>query len=162
MSFISVVTPTFNEGENIRELCSEVEKIFQKLNVKYEHIIIDNNSADKTVQEVKEIIKKNNSVKLIVNNKNYGQLASPVHAIKRASGDAVILINATDFQDPPELIPNYNTVLERWTQKLHYYKKRTLKKKSAIEYFEKIFLLVFEQNFKSKAYTGKYDRIRNN
>ena len=32
MSFISVVTPTFNEGENIRELCSEVEKIFQKLN----------------------------------------------------------------------------------------------------------------------------------
>ena len=57
MSFISIVTPTFNEEENIKELCLRVEKIFIKLNVRYEHIIIDNNSLDKTVQIVKEIIK---------------------------------------------------------------------------------------------------------
>ena len=36
-------------------------------------------------------------------NKNYGQLASPVYAIKQSKGDATILMNA-DFQDPPELI----------------------------------------------------------
>ncbi len=137
MSFISVVTPTFNEGENIRELCSEVEKIFQKLNVKYEHIIIDNNSADKTVQEVKEIIKKNNSVKLIVNNKNYGQLASPVHAIKQASGDAVILINA-DFQDPPELIPN---LIQSWKDghKITLLQKENSEEKSAISILKKFY-----------------------
>jgi len=110
MSFISVVTPTFNEEDNIKDLCLKVENIFTKLNIKYEHIIIDNNSEDNTSQIVKEIIKKNHSVKLIVNNKNYGQLASPVHAIKQSSGDAVILINA-DFQDPPELIPD---LIQSW------------------------------------------------
>lgn len=110
MSFISVVTPTFNEEGNIEELCLEIEKIFDKLNLKYEHIIIDNNSGDKTAEIVKDVIKKNSSVKLIVNNKNYGQLASPVHAIKQSSGDAVILMNA-DFQDPPELIPD---LIESW------------------------------------------------
>mgnify|MGYP001255975574 CR=1 FL=1 len=52
MSFISVVTPTFNEEENIEQLCLEVENIFNKLDIKYEHIIIDNNSVDKTVQIV--------------------------------------------------------------------------------------------------------------
>tara|TARA_A100001011_G_scaffold372153_1_gene430258 strand:- start:485 stop:1417 length:933 start_codon:yes stop_codon:yes gene_type:complete len=101
--YISVVTPTYNEEQNIIELCNEVEKIFNGLKIKYEHIIIDNNSNDNTVPLIKQLIKKNKSIKLIINNKNYGQLASPVHGIKQSTGDATILINA-DFQDPPELI----------------------------------------------------------
>ncbi len=103
MPYISVVTPTFNEEENIADLCNEVEIIFRDLNISYEHIIIDNNSNDNTVKVVKKLIELNKSIKLIVNNKNYGQLASPVYAIKQSKGDATILINA-DFQDPPELI----------------------------------------------------------
>ena len=47
MPYISVVTPTFNEEENIADLCNEVEIIFRDLNISYEHIIIDNNSNDK-------------------------------------------------------------------------------------------------------------------
>ena len=103
MPYISVVTPTFNEEENIADLCNEVEIIFRDLNISYEHIIIDNNSNDNTVKVVKKLIETNKSIKLIVNNKNYGQLASPVYAIKQSKGDATILMNA-DFQDPPELI----------------------------------------------------------
>ena len=103
MPYISVVTPTFNEEENIVDLCNQVESIFKDLNIKYEHIIVDNHSTDKTVIKVKELIKVNSSIKLIVNNKNYGHLASPVHGIKQSTGEATILLNA-DFQDPPELI----------------------------------------------------------
>ncbi len=103
MPYISVVTPTFNEEENIVDLCNQVESIFKDLNIKYEHIIVDNYSTDKTVIKVKELIKVNSSIKLIVNNKNYGHLASPVHGIKQSTGEATILLNA-DFQDPPELI----------------------------------------------------------
>ncbi len=137
MSFISIVTPTFNEEENIKELCLRVEKIFIKLNVRYEHIIIDNNSLDKTVQIVKEIIKKNNSVKLIVNNKNYGQLASPVHAIKQTSGNAVILLNA-DFQDPPELIPD---LIQSWENgnKVTLLQKESSEEKNVISILKKFY-----------------------
>lgn len=103
MPYISVVTPTFNVEENIVDLCNQVESIFKDLNIKYEHIIVDNHSTDKTVIKVKELIKVNSSIKLIVNNKNYGHLASPVHGIKQSTGEATILLNA-DFQDPPELI----------------------------------------------------------
>ncbi len=137
MSFISVVTPTFNEEENIEELCLEVENIFNKLGIKYEHIIIDNNSVDKTVKIVKEIIKKNQSVKLIVNNKNYGQLASPVHAIKQTSGEAVILINA-DFQDPPESIPG---LIRSWKEgnKITLLQKEYSEEENIIHYTKKFY-----------------------
>jgi len=133
MPYISIVTPTFNEEDNIENLCTSVENIFNELKINYEHIIIDNHSKDKTVLIVKKIIKKNNKVKLIVNNKNYGHLASPVHGIKNATGDATILLNA-DFQDPPELIPqlikswqngNKITLLQKITTEENFILKKT-------------------------------------
>ena len=58
MPYISIVTPTFNEEDNIENLCTSVENIFNELKINYEHIIIDNHSKDKTVLIVKKIIKK--------------------------------------------------------------------------------------------------------
>tara|TARA_Y200000002_G_scaffold382590_1_gene400231 strand:- start:4966 stop:5898 length:933 start_codon:yes stop_codon:yes gene_type:complete len=133
MPYISIVTPTFNEEDNIEDLCTSVENIFNELKIDYEHIIIDNHSNDKTVLIVKKIIKKNNKVKLIVNNKNYGHLASPFHGIKNTTGDATILLTA-DFQDPPELIPklikswqngNKITLLQKITTEENFILKKT-------------------------------------
>ena len=53
--FISVVTPTFNEIENIELLYKEIKKIFQDIDIKYEHIVIDNNSDDGTQELLKKI-----------------------------------------------------------------------------------------------------------
>ena len=133
MPYISIVTPTFNEEDNIENLCTSVENIFNELKINYEHIIIDNHSKDKTVLIVKKIIKKNNKVKLIVNNKNYGHLASPVVFLIPCTGDATILLNA-DFQDPPELIPqlikswqngNKITLLQKITTEENFILKKT-------------------------------------
>ena len=110
MPYISVVTPTYNEEDNIVELCNAVQKVFKEVGYDYEHIIIDNSSKDKTVSKVKDLIIHNSSIKIIVNSKNYGHLLSPFYGIKQSSGDATILINA-DFQDPPELIKK---LIESW------------------------------------------------
>ena len=110
MPYISVVTPTYNEEENIVELCNAVQKVFKEVGYDYEHIIIDNSSKDNTVSKVKDLIIHNSSIKIIVNTKNYGHLLSPFYGIKQSSGDATILINA-DFQDPPELIKK---LIESW------------------------------------------------
>ena len=110
MPYISVVTPTYNEEENIVELCNAVQKVFKEVGYDYEHIIIDNSSKDNTVSKVKDLIIHNSSIKIIVNSKNYGHTLSPFYGIKQSSGDATILINA-DFQDPPELIKK---LIESW------------------------------------------------
>ena len=55
MTQISIVTPTFNEEQNIKILCSEIKREMNKLNIEYEHIVIDNSSTDKTIPKLKEI-----------------------------------------------------------------------------------------------------------
>ena len=103
---ISIVTPTFNEENNIEALCLAVSEEMKKLPYDYEHIIIDNSSDDNTVGILRKLIDKNKKIKVIVNEKNYGHIRSPVHAIFQATGDAVILM-MSDFQDPVSLIKDY-------------------------------------------------------
>jgi len=76
---------------------------------RYEHIIIDNHSTDRTVEKLQEIAAKDKNVKVIVNARNFGHIRSPHHAILQATGDAVIML-LSDLQDPPELL--YDMVRE--------------------------------------------------
>ena len=110
MTKISIVTPTFNEEENIKKLCSGIRIEMEKLNISYEHIVIDNCSTDKTITNLKEICSNDKNVKVIINSKNFGHIKSPFHGILQSSGDACILM-ASDFQDPLNLIPDY---IKKW------------------------------------------------
>jgi len=113
MPLISIITPCFNEEENVRELFRSVKKVFDNLpNYTYEHIFIDNASKDKTVEILKEIATNNPQVKIIVNTRNFGHVRSPMHAVYQAKGDAIMGIVA-DFQDPPELIPDF---IKKWEE----------------------------------------------
>ena len=113
MKFISVVTPCFDEEENVRELYQRVKEVFEALGrYRYEHIFIDNASRDRTVEVLKEICATDRNVKIIVNVRNFGHVRSPFHALLAARGQAIIGL-AADLQDPPELIPDF---LERWEE----------------------------------------------
>ena len=107
---ISIVTPCYNEEENIDELCERVSHTMSQLPFIYEHIFIDNCSSDFTVDKIKKNIESNPNIKLIINNRNFGHIRSPYHAMLQSRGDACILI-ASDLQDPPEMIPEF---LNKW------------------------------------------------
>lgn len=101
---ISIVSPCYNEQDNVLELCRQVQAVLdQHPDYLFEHIFIDNDSTDNTVEILREIASTNKSIKVIINNRNYGHIASPYHGILSASGDAVILL-VSDLQDPPALI----------------------------------------------------------
>ncbi len=113
MKLISVVTPCFNEEENVQQIYEEIKSIFSKLeNYQYEHIFIDNNSTDKTVSILKIIAQTNKNVKIIVNARNFGWIRSPFYGVLQAKGDAIIFLSA-DFQDPPSLIPDF---IKKWEE----------------------------------------------
>tara|TARA_B100001175_G_scaffold312729_1_gene319211 strand:- start:93 stop:1031 length:939 start_codon:yes stop_codon:yes gene_type:complete len=105
---ISIVTPTYNEELNIKKLITEIKNVMEsfKTQYDYEHLIIDNNSKDKTQAILKDIAKKNKNIKIILNNRNFGQIRSAFYGVIQTSGDAVIFMNS-DFQDPIELISKY-------------------------------------------------------
>jgi polyisoprenyl-phosphate glycosyltransferase len=105
MKLISVVTPCFNEAENVDELHARLVLVRELLpQYRFEHIFIDNASTDDTVDRIKVLIARDPTVRLIVNARNFGHIRSPYYGILQCSGDAVVCM-ASDLQDPPELIP---------------------------------------------------------
>jgi glycosyltransferase involved in cell wall biosynthesis len=113
MKLISIVSPCYNEQDNVETLYNEVKKQFELLpQYQYEHIFIDNASTDNTIKILKQIAEKDKNVKIIINSRNFGHIRSPYYAMLQAKGDAVISL-VSDLQDPPELIP---TLLNKWEE----------------------------------------------
>jgi glycosyltransferase involved in cell wall biosynthesis len=107
---ISIVTPCYNEEENVEELAERIQSTMIKTGYDYEHIFIDNASTDATVSIIKKLILSNKKIKLIVNARNFGHLKSPYYALLESVGEATILI-ASDLQDPPEIIRD---LINKW------------------------------------------------
>ncbi|MCL6588758.1 MAG: glycosyltransferase family 2 protein [Firmicutes bacterium] len=113
MRRISIVTPCYNEEENVELLYEKVKEQMERLEgYSYEHIFIDNASVDKTVAILKDIAARDKRVKIIVNSRNFGHIRSPYYALLQAKGDAVMAM-AADLQDPPELIPEF---IRKWEE----------------------------------------------
>ena len=110
---ISIVTPCYNEEENVEILYHKVKDVFSLLpHYRYEHLFIDNHSSDGTVSILKRLAANDPNVKIIVNARNFGHIRSPHHAILQTRGEAVISIVA-DLQDPPELIAAF---IKKWEE----------------------------------------------
>jgi polyisoprenyl-phosphate glycosyltransferase len=110
---ICVVTPCYNEVENVRELYAAIQQVFARLpQYTYSHVYIDNASTDGTDGVLRELAAADSNVKVIINARNFGHIRSPFHGLLQDDADATVIL-ASDFQDPPELIPDF---LRRWEE----------------------------------------------
>ena len=109
---LSIVIPAFCEAEGLEAHHRACFNTFVRLRAlygelsDYEYIVIDNCSTDKTVEVALSLRSKDPAVKVLVNDQNYGPVASPFDAMMKAKGDAVLLI-AADLQEPPELLEQF-------------------------------------------------------
>lgn len=111
MKKISIVTPCYNEEDNVNECVKVIKEVFSLYdNYIYEHIFIDNASTDKTVMKLKELANEDKNIKIILNSRNFGHICSPYYGLLQATGDAVVLFVA-DLQDPPSLIHDF---IKKW------------------------------------------------
>jgi polyisoprenyl-phosphate glycosyltransferase len=113
MPLISIITPCFNEEDNVELIHERVREVFAALpGYDYEHLFIDNASQDRTVAILREIAARDSNVKVIVNARNFGHLRSPYYGLLQSTGDAAMIV-AADLEDPPELIPQF---VEKWAE----------------------------------------------
>ena len=104
---LSIVTPCYNEVENLRELHARITAAMAQLSgYDYEIIVVDNASTDGSVELLRELCAADKHLKAIVNNRNFGHIRSPYHGMLQASGACIIYL-ASDLQDPPEMIPEF-------------------------------------------------------
>lgn len=113
MKLISIVTPCYNEEENVEEVYRRVKELFAQLGkYRYEHLFIDNASTDRTQDILRQLAARDPNVKVILNSRNFGHIRSPYYGMLQARGDAVIPFVA-DLQEPVELLARF---LEEWEQ----------------------------------------------
>src|SRR4051812_19063073 len=115
MKTISIVTPCFNEEESIRDCYEAVKALFENRLSGYEreHIFADNCSSDKTADILRDLASKDQSVRVIINARNFGPMRSTYNAVLSASGDATLLFLPADLQDPPSLLPDF---VSKWEE----------------------------------------------
>jgi glycosyltransferase involved in cell wall biosynthesis len=115
MKKITVVSPCFNEEDNVAQCYEVVKAIFERELPGYEreHIFVDNASQDTTVAILKEIAAADPAVKIVVNSRNFGVFRSTFNGLRHATGDAILCMLPVDLQDPPELLPEF---VKLWEQ----------------------------------------------
>lgn len=112
---ISVVTPAFNEAENLPVLYARLEAVLGSLDSAtgtWEWIIIDDRSTDGTFAVIEGIAAKDPRVRGMRLARNSGSHTATLCGLSRARGECAAVL-AADLQDPPETIP---ALLDAWRE----------------------------------------------
>ena len=62
----SIILPTLNENGHIIKLINAIIKNFRNKKIRYEIIVVDDNSIDGTIDTIKKELIKNNKIRLFV------------------------------------------------------------------------------------------------
>lgn len=110
---ITINVPCYNEEDNVKPMAETLTHIMQTLDYDYEIIFKDNCSTDATKERIREIASADKHIKAIMLNRNYGTGGRGRRMrLGYCTGDVIVNI-ACDFQEPPELIPEF---IKYWEQ----------------------------------------------
>ena len=113
MKKITILVPAYNEEEALPFLYERVSKIMNEMkNYEFELLFVNDGSKDNTLNEIKELRKKDKRISYVDFSRNFGKEIGMIAGLDYATGDCVIIMDA-DLQDPPELIPQ---MVELWEQ----------------------------------------------
>lgn len=121
---ISVITTLKNEGTSIRPF---LENLLNQSLLPEEIILVDGGSKDSTIPTIREIMKENSRIKLIVS-EGAGISEGRNIAIKNASGNVIAAIDVCKFIDTNwllELTAPFRKDYERWDVSSGYYVPET-------------------------------------
>jgi dolichol-phosphate mannosyltransferase len=109
-SFLSVVTPAYNEARNLPVLHQRLMDTLDSFGVDWEWIVVDDHSADETFSVVEEMARRDGRVRGIRLARNFGSHSALTCGLHDARGDCAVVM-AADLQDPPETLP---ALLKQW------------------------------------------------
>jgi polyisoprenyl-phosphate glycosyltransferase len=107
---VSVVIPCYNEEEVLPTLFQRLHKVLELLKCKYEVIMVDDGSKDRTLHILLEQTKIDPTLRVVALSRNFGHQGALTAGLDHTRGEVVLIMDA-DLQDPPELLPQ---MLEKW------------------------------------------------
>jgi glycosyltransferase involved in cell wall biosynthesis len=102
----SVVVPLYNESRVVAELYDRLTKTMSETGLRYELIFVDDGSSDNTLQQIKDIVGKDEKVVAVELRRNFGQTPALAAGFDVARGQIIISMDG-DLQHAPEEIPKF-------------------------------------------------------
>lgn len=107
---LSIVTPAYNEAENLPVMYQRLRNVLEGLDVEWEWIVVDDHSADQTFTVIAGMAGDDRRVHGVRLARNSGAPRAEACGLHHARGNCAIVM-ASDLQDPPEAIP---ALLAEW------------------------------------------------
>jgi len=101
---VSVVIPVYNSASILTELVGRLEMTFESMNDRYELILVNDGSRDKSWNVICNLAETHKWVHGIDLMRNYGQHNALLCGIRNARFDIIVTMD-DDLQHPPEEIP---------------------------------------------------------
>ncbi len=101
---VSIVVPAYCEAPNLRSLTERVFAATRAANLEAELIIVDDNSADGSI-EIVEALAAAFAIRIIVRTNERGLSSAVLRGFQEARGPILVVMDA-DLSHPPEAIPD--------------------------------------------------------
>ncbi|MHB8422782.1 MAG: polyprenol monophosphomannose synthase [Leptospirales bacterium] len=105
---VSIIVPSYNEGENVRLLADRISGAMQKID--YELLFVDD-STDNTPRILEDLQKTDPRIKVIHRVNERGLGSAVVKGIESASSPVLACMDS-DLQHPPEILPQMLSLIE--------------------------------------------------
>ncbi len=103
MDSVSIILPTYNEGEAIVQNVEHICLVLSRTKYPFEVLVVDDNSPDGTALRVQKLGKKYPQVRVIVRTKDRGLGLSIGRGMMEATGTIVVGMDADGNHDPEDL-----------------------------------------------------------
>lgn len=149
---IEVIISCYNEEKNIRKIYEKLIANIKKSNkiLGYKLIFIEDNSKDKTKENIIKIMKKNKNVNIIKFKKRTGKSIGLQVAFNKIEEDTdLVFMMDADLQDDPNEMDNFIKKIEEGYDLVSGYKKNRLdsiEKRYASKIYNKMINLLFNMN----------------
>jgi len=100
---LSIVIPFYNEEDSIKPLYEAVKSAMLPLSYSYELILVDDGSKDNTLNNMIQVAKLDNRVKVVKLKKNYGQTTGLHAGFQNAIGKYIVTMDGDLQNDPSDI-----------------------------------------------------------
>jgi dolichol-phosphate mannosyltransferase len=110
---LSMVLPTYNESKNLREMIRRLTQLLEEpLSNRYEIIVVDDNSPDRTWELAETLVPEYPCVKVVRRENERGLSTAVIRGWQVARGEVLGVIDA-DLQHPPEVLLALTQAMDR-------------------------------------------------
>jgi dolichol-phosphate mannosyltransferase len=103
---VSAIVACYRDSQAIPIMHRRLTEVFDKLNVGYEIIFINDNSPDDSEEVIRAISARDHHVVGVSHSRNFGSQSAFRSGMEIATKNACVLLDG-DLQDPPELIEQF-------------------------------------------------------